>query len=105
MSADKAGSVERCLAAINVTSGTAMDGPTEFRGFVTVEAMAEDGRQWVGQLDPETVRGMALQFLEVAEAAEQDAIVFTMLTRDIGLEPQAAGGFVAAMRTYRAEYS
>lgn len=91
------------LAGISVQSGTAMDSPTSFRGFCTVEAVADDGSTWAGQLDPATLREMAMQFLECAEAADQDAIVFTMLTRDIGLEPQQAGGFVAAMRKERTD--
>lgn len=89
------------LKGIWVVSGTAMDGPGQFRGFITVQAEAEDGTVLQGQLDIEETRAMALNFLEVAEAAEQDAIVFTMLTRDVGLDPDQAAGFVQKMRDER----
>jgi hypothetical protein len=79
-----------------------MDSRTSFRGFVTVRATAEDGSWMAGQLSPVEVRAMALQFLEAAEAADQDGIVFTMLTRDVGFAPEDAAGFVMLMRKERA---
>lgn len=90
------------LTDVNVESGTAMDSSTQYRGFVTVRATAADGSWMAGQLSPVEVRAMALQFLEAAEAADQDAIVFTMLTRDVGLPPEEAAGFVMLMRKERA---
>ena len=45
---------------------------------------------------------MALNFLEAAEAATGDAVVMNMLTRDIGLDPGTAAGFVMVMREERA---
>lgn len=94
------------LAGIYVIAGTARDedpatGAVSYRGFVTVRAEAEGGGVLVGQLDPEEVRAMALRFLEVAEAAEQDRIVFAMLTRDLGVSDDTAAGFVLAMRKER----
>ncbi len=89
------------LVHVEVVSGTAQDAPDKYRGFVTVRALDKDGSVMMGQLDPKTLRDMALQFLEVAEAAEQDAIVFTMLTRDFGLEVGKAGHFVSLMRKER----
>lgn len=91
------------LASVEVVSGTAQDSPTKYRGFVTIRAIAADGSIMMGQLDPATLRQQALQFLEAAEAAEQDAIVFTMLTRDMGLPVEGAGQFVAMMRKERLE--
>ncbi|HSS11550.1 MAG TPA: hypothetical protein VLL25_16815 [Acidimicrobiales bacterium] len=89
------------LTYVEVVSGTAQDGPTAFRGFVTVRALGEDGSVMAGQLRPGEVRAMALQFLEAAEAAEQDAIVFTILTRDQGADPDEVAGLVQAMRAER----
>lgn len=68
------------LVNIEVVSGTAQDGPEDFRGFVTVRAIAEDGSIMAGQLDPDELRAMALSFLSAAEAADQDALVFRVLT-------------------------
>lgn len=93
------------LTKIDVTSGTALDGSLDdptFRGFVTIRAHAANGDILLGQLDPGTIRTMALQFLEVAEAADQDRIVFTMLTRDIGIDAAGAAIFVEKMREERA---
>jgi hypothetical protein len=93
------------LEGIWVISGTALDvtpdGDTEFRGFVTIRATAENGDVMVGQLDPGEVRAMALRFLEVAEAADQDRIVFTMLTRDMDVPRDTAAVFIRAMREER----
>jgi hypothetical protein len=89
------------LSSIDMSSGTAMDSPTEFRGFVTVKATAPGGDVMEGQLDPDEVRKMALQWLAVAEAAEQDRIVMTMMTRDVGLSPEVAVNFIAKMREER----
>lgn len=91
------------LVNVEVISGTAQDGPTQYRGFVTIRAVDTAGSIMMGQLDPKTLRDMAMQFLEVAEAAEQDAIVFTMLTRDFDLSSDTAAMFVHKMRDERAE--
>ena len=89
------------LTDVETISGTAQDPDGSFRGFVTVRALAEDGSHMAGQLDPGTLREMALHFLETAEAAEQDAIVFTMMTRDMDLDAAVAARFVANMRAER----
>ena len=91
----------KMLTGIDMESGTAMDDPEHYRGFLIVRATAEDGSVLVGQLNPDEVRAMALQWLEAAEAAEQDRIVMTMLTRDIGIDPPTAARFVSAMRDER----
>jgi hypothetical protein len=89
------------LTDIDLVSGTAEDGPGEFRGFVAIRATAVDGSHMAGQLDPATVRKMALNFLGVAEAAEQDAVVMNMLVRDVGLESAVAANFIMHMREER----
>lgn len=92
------------LTNVEVTSGTADDveeGKHTYRGFVTVRAVAEDGSIMAGQLDPAEVRQMAMQFLECAEAAEQDALVFKVMTREVGVPAEAVAGLVMAMRKER----
>jgi hypothetical protein len=92
------------LAGIEVVSGAAEDDDGDgFHGFVTVRALADDGSHMAGQLDPATVRKMALNFLSAAESAEQDAVVLTMLVGDLELEHSRAGAFVARMRQVRHE--
>jgi hypothetical protein len=89
------------LTRVEVTSGTADDGDNHFRGFVTVRALAEDGSFMVGQLDPADVRQMAMQFLECAEAAEQDALVFLILTEKVGVPVNIVAQVVMDMRKAR----
>lgn len=90
------------LVEIHVQAGLRMSEESkEFRGFCTVFATAEDGWRMVGQLDPSEVRKMAMNFLEGAEAAVQDAIVMNMMVRDIGLDPSASAQFVRQMRDER----
>lgn len=91
------------LTGIEVISGTAQDSPTEFRGFVTVRATAEDGSFLTGQLDPDELRVMAMHFLQAAEAAESDAVVMTLLVKEVELQTQAAAHVVMRMRDLRAE--
>lgn len=95
------------LVHIYVTSGTARglddDGVETFRPFCTVEAKAEDGSLMVGQLDVGEVRNMAMQFLEVAEAAEQDSLIFRVMTRPTGMgaPPGAVAQLVKDLRKER----
>jgi len=93
------------LQGIDMTSGLAEDNPAEhqYRGFVTIRATGVEGNVLLGQLSPDEVRKMALQFLETAEAADQDRIVMTMLTRDVGLAPETAASFITKMRDERGE--
>jgi hypothetical protein len=89
------------LSGIGMTSGTAKDGPGKYRGFIHVRVTAENGDVLIGQLAPDEVREMALVWLSAAEAADQDRIVMTMLTRDAGLDEETALGFIAGMREER----
>ena len=84
------------LVSIDVRSGVNEAG----EGFCTVIAHGQNGRMMLGQLDPETVRTMALDWLGAAEAAETDAIVFRLL-REVGLPDEVVGNFVAKMRAER----
>lgn len=53
-----------------------------------------------GQLSPSEVRTMALYWLEVAEAAEQDAATLSVI-RELGLPDELAGHVVRALRARR----
>ncbi len=56
-----------------------------------------------GQLSPDEVRAMALQWLEAAEAAEQDAMVVAEMTEGLGIDLQTAGAFVVSLRERRSK--
>ena len=87
------------IEGVEVRSGVNEDG----EGFCHVVVTTGGGRVLLGQLDPETVRSMALNFLGAAEAAEQDAVVFGMLRDDVGLDLPEIGEFLAGMRRRRSE--
>lgn len=70
----------------------------KLEGFCTISI---NGGDLLGQLSPDEVRGLALQWLAAAEAAEQDSIVASMLTKDIGLDLNTALGFIVKMRDRR----
>jgi hypothetical protein len=85
------------IVGIEIRSGVNEEGV----GFNTVVVSTQGGQMLLGQLDPGTVRTMALDWLGAAEAAETDGIVFRLLTERFGLEPEIAGGFVVSMRDLR----
>jgi hypothetical protein len=86
------------LVHIEVESGVSV---STGEAFCTVRAKAEAGTVLVGQLPPEEVRQMALNFLAGAEAAEMDAMVMAELTDTVGLDKESAARFVAALRSRR----
>ena len=86
------------LRGIDVRSGVNERG----EGFLTVIATAGDGRMILGQLDPATVRRMAMDWLEAAEAAEQDAAVLRCV-RKLELPDELAGAVIAELRDSRAD--
>lgn len=88
------------LVHVEVESGVSAD---TGKPFCTIRATAEAGTVLVGQLAPAEVRGMALQFLEAAEAAEQDAHVFAELVEVVGLDEEQAARFIAHLRSRRDE--
>lgn len=80
----------------------------KLEGFVTVRCTGNaDGRHvtLLGQIDPAQARGLATQYMEVAEAAESDQHVFRELVETIGLDDETAGQFIARLRHRRAEAS
>jgi hypothetical protein len=89
------------LADIYMTSGLTLNEDGTYSGFVTISCQDTNGNIFTGQADPDEVRTMALKWLESAEAADQDRIVMTMLTRDLDIPPQHAAGFIRGMREER----
>lgn len=86
------------LVSIDVRSGVNERG----EGFLTVVATAGNGRMILGQLDPATVRRMAMDWLESAEAAEQDAAVLRCIRR-LELPDELAGAIVTELRNSRSD--
>ena len=58
------------LVSIDVRSGVNERG----EGFCTIVATAGDGRMLIGQMPPDLIRKIAMDYLGAAEAAETDAI-------------------------------
>lgn len=76
----------------------------KLEGFVQIRCEGEANGATVlllGQLPPQNVREMALQWLEIAEAAEQDQIVARELVEGLGLPQNAALGFISSLRERR----
>lgn len=84
------------LRSVDLTNGVNEHG----NGFVTVAASSRDGTILIGQLTPDEVRKMALQWLEVAEAADQDAAVLRT-TRKLGIDDNLAALLVLELRKSR----
>lgn len=88
------------LAEITIESGVAArDGSA----FCHVTATDPDGTEMHGQMTPGEVRAIALQWLEAAEAADQDAAVHALLVERFGLDTTIAGDMLIALRARRAE--
>jgi ABC-type uncharacterized transport system YnjBCD permease subunit len=86
------------LASINVSSGVNERG----EGFCSVSAIDSDGRIMLGQVDPETIRVQAMQWLEAAEAAEHDAAVLRVI-RKLELPDELAAAVIVELRNGRSE--
>lgn len=81
------------LKDIFITSGV----NERFEGFLTVSI---NGGDLLGQLSPKQVRAMALQWLEAAEAAESDSLIFKV-GKSFGIETELCAALVAKMREFR----
>lgn len=79
-------------AQIDIVSGLTAQG----KAFLTVSIDGEER----GQMDPAQVRTMALHWLEAAEAAEMDAIVFAELG-ELGLDFDTRAAFIGSLRRRR----
>jgi hypothetical protein len=86
------------LAEVNLTSGVNEKG----EGFVTISVVTTTKDIILGQLDPQTTRTMAMQWLEVAEAAEQDAAAWRVIQK-LELPEQLAAMIVTELRNSRSE--
>ena len=87
------------LKEINIESGvSAFDG----KGFCLLTAVGENGEVLTGQLSPSEVRQMALDFICGAEAADLDAVVFSLLN-ELGDDERMAGAFLLMLRQRRGE--
>jgi len=84
------------LASIDIQSGVNDKG----EGFCTVVCTSVAKDIVLGQLTPDEVRGMALDWLGAAEAAETDAIVFQMFS-ELDMPLPAVGKFIEGMRSRR----
>jgi len=85
------------IIAIDVRSGV----NEKAEGFITIVATTEDKEFKMGQVDPKTLRGLALQFLEAAEAAETDAIIYQLLQNKFKLDLPAIAMFISEIRDMR----
>jgi hypothetical protein len=86
------------LANIFMTSGVNNKG----EGFVTISVHGDDKTILVGQLSPSEIRKHALAYLEVAEAADQDAAVLRVI-RKLNLQDELAGLVITELRNSREE--
>lgn len=84
----------RDLKDIHISSGV----NHKLEPFCTVSINNGD---LLGQLPPAEVRSLALQWLEAAEGAETDSIVWKLLA-EMDLPAETIGQFIAAMRDKRA---
>ena len=87
------------LVTLELTSGMNQEG----QGIVTIAAVAEDGRIFKGQLEPSLVRGLGQTCFTVAEAADSDAIVFSLLQRKFELDIPSTVSFINDIREAREE--
>lgn len=86
------------LESINITSGVNEKGD----GFCTISVISKGRDILIGQLNPKEVRDMALDWLESAEAADQDAAVLRCI-RKLELPDQLAGMVITELRNSRDE--
>jgi hypothetical protein len=99
------------LASIDALSGVDTDSNEP---FVQLRANSsyEQGRSsgdnaldavLVGQLDPPAARDLAMSILEAADAAEFDAMLYTLMLRRLGEDPNAQAKASAILADLRAE--
>ena len=69
--------------------------------FCHVTCQTTDGTFIEAQLDPESVRRMALDWLEAAEGAIHDAAVYKMLCERMNVGDHEATMFIGELREFR----
>ena len=82
---------------VHISSGMTSEG----KPFCTITVEGNKRIIAVGQLPPRAVRAMALQWLCAAEAAEQDAAVYAVLSKTVGMSLEAVAPIVMGMREER----
>ena len=70
---------------------------SDHQGKVSVEF---DGKA-LTQMDTDTARELAHNFLECAEAAEQDAMTWAFLRTQVGLSEEKAARMIGELRQFR----
>lgn len=85
------------VKGIYIGSGVTLEG----KPFCHVTVQMDDGTLSEGQLDPPTVRQMALDWLEAAEGSIHDAAVYKSLTEQMDLKPEVAAAFIGDLRNHR----
>lgn len=87
-----------------------MPNPFDLTEIVLYSGMNTEGKPFchmacghgpAGQLTPEEMRAHGRRAFEVAEAAEHDAITFSWLTEQMGLDRTAAAHAIADLRKFR----
>lgn len=89
---------ERKLANFTLESVVSQ---TTRTGYVRVTIHAGDGSTFVGRMTPDECRVNALTWMQAAEAADHDALVWVALTQDVGLPERTAAGFIFDLRARR----
>jgi hypothetical protein len=87
------------VEGIYIGSGVTVEG----KPFCHVTVQMADGTLSEGQLDPDTVRKMALDWLMSAEAAVHDSAVYKALTESMEIAPETAAVFIADLRNHRTD--
>lgn len=96
------------LASVDALSGVATDSTEPFVQLrasspPTESAPGELEIVLVGQLDPPAARDLAMSILEAACAAEFDAMLYTLMLRRLGEDPNAQAKASAILADLRAE--
>lgn len=85
------------LVSIETESGVTEEG----KAFCSIRCLGEDLQTSViGQLPPDILRQMAMQFLESAEAADQDAATWRVMKK-LDLPEAVAGMVITELRSNR----
>ena len=87
------------IGSIDVQSGVNDKGT----GFIHIIVKTEDDRIIMAQMSPKELRDLALRFLEAAEAAETDAIIYRLLQNKFKLDIPAVAMFISEIRDLREE--
>jgi hypothetical protein len=89
------------LAQINVEAGVSL---FTHKPFCRIEIKDDKGAvNVVGQLDPDAVRALAMQWIEAACAAEHDALLMNFMLDTVGMEDETVGHMLLEMRRLRGE--